>query len=115
MKKSIVLVCIFMLFAGAVFAQNRPEITVVNNTGYTIYYLYVSPATSDGWGNDVLGSSQTLRSGYEIRVSLPYPLESERFYDFRAVDEDDDSYYKWNVRITPNSRVVFVFDDIDLD
>ena len=34
-------------------------------------------------------------------------------YDIQLVDEDGDSYTKWNVLITPNARIVFTIGDLD--
>ena len=112
MKKYIFLGLIFALLTGFAFAQNLPQVTVVNNTGYTFHYLYLAPESSGDWGDDVLGN-QILRDGQRIQVTLPYPLERERVYDFWAIDEDGDDYYKWDIRVTQGARVVFVFDDID--
>jgi len=110
-----VMLAVTLLLGGAVTgeaAQNLPQITIVNKTGYTFYYLYVSPTASEVWGRDVLGSG-VLRSGYEMVVTLPYPINVTNTYDIKAVDVDGDSYTKWNVTVRPNSRIEFVFADID--
>ena len=67
MKKYIFLGLIFALLTGFAFAQNLPQVTVVNNTGYTFYELYVSPSISDDWGDDILGN-QILKDGAQIDV-----------------------------------------------
>jgi hypothetical protein len=64
-----------------------PVLTVVNDTGYTFYYLYIAPSTSNSWGTDVLGA-QTLRSGRSFRYTLP----NTGGWDIKAVDSDGDSY-----------------------
>ena len=120
MKKILVtlfaaLLAVTLSLGGAVTSeasQNLPRITIVNNTGYTFYYLYVSPTASDVWGRDVLGS-RVLRSGYEFGVTLPHPTDVTNTYDIMAVDVDGDSYTKWNVLVRPNQRIEFVFADID--
>jgi hypothetical protein len=58
---------------------------VLNNSGETIAYLYVSPSNSDTWGNDVLGD-EVLAAGDSFRVTN---LESGT-YDLRAEDGDED-------------------------
>jgi len=92
--------------------QTLPSITIVNNTGYTIYYLYVSPTTSSSWGNDMLGT-QVLRSGNQISVTLPYQISTVSRYDIKVVDLDGDSYTKMNVSVSANSRIVFTMADFD--
>ena len=91
-----------------------PVITVVNNTGYTCHYLYLSPVSSDDWEEELLGDD-ILESGQSVRVRLEFPLSRENRYDFKMVDLDGDSYTKWDVPLTENAVVVFVFDDIDTD
>jgi len=92
-------------------SDGLPEITIVNETGYLGYYLYVSPVTSDRWGEDVLGR-EVLRSGNSFRVRLNQPLSRVNRYDFRLVDLDGDSYEIRNLAISNNSTVVFRFNDM---
>jgi len=93
-------------------STERPVITVVNNTGYTCYYLYLSPSSTDDWEEELLGDS-ILESGQSVRVRLEYPLSRENRYDFLMVDLDGDTYTKWRVLLTEDAVVVFTFDDID--
>jgi len=94
-------------------AQSNPSITIVNNTGYTVYYVYISPTTHTSWGNDRLGSDQVLRNGNYVTLRLPYPLSEVSRYDIRLTDLDGDTYTRMNVLVTANARIVFTFDDID--
>ena len=67
------------------------EVTIVNDTGYDIHYLFFSPSDSQMWGVDQLDMDTILTPGQS--VSLLLPLESyEVSYDVQAVDEDTDSY-----------------------
>jgi len=91
-----------------------PVITVVNRTGYTCFYLYLSPVTNDNWEEDVLGD-EILESGQSVGVRLEFPLSRENRYDFKMVDLDGDSYTKWNVLLSENAVIVFTFDDFDTD
>ena len=94
--------------------QESVTITIVNNTGYNVLYLYISPADSSSWGSDVLGSSEILRNNASRRVTLP-PLDVTRRYDIKLVDRDGDSYTRWNVAITNNMNITFTISDIDLE
>jgi hypothetical protein len=93
-------------------ADNASSITIINNTGYTGYYLYVSPTSSDSWGDDMLGSD-ILSNGDSVNVRLPVPLSTADRYDIRLEDSDGDDYTKFNVLISANSVIEFTFDDID--
>jgi len=93
-------------------AAELPVITVVNNTGYTCYYLYLSPVTTDDWEEELLGDD-ILPSGQSVKVRLEYPLSRENRYDFKMINLNGNSYTKWNVLLTEGAVVTFTFDDID--
>jgi len=112
--KKIAFVLLFMLpFLFSVSAQTNPSITIVNNTGYTVYYVYVSQTASDNWGSDRLDSNETLPNGQAVSITLPYPLNVVNRYDIKLEDSDGDTYTKMNVQVTANSAIVFTFDDFD--
>ena len=90
--------------SGSSSVSGAYNMTIVNNTGYTVYYVNVSHSSSDSWGNDVLGSS-ILSNGQSITV----PLSRGGLWDIRLKDSDGDYYIKYN--ISANSRVVFTFSD----
>jgi hypothetical protein len=104
----------FFLLAGifTLSAQNLPSINIVNNTGYDIYFLYVSSSEDDEWGEDILGTD-VLEDGMTFTYRLPQPLNRVSVYDFMEEDEDGDSYTKMEVSVTNNARIVFTLDDID--
>ena len=91
-------------------AQTGQTMTIVNRTGYTVYYVYVSPRASDTWGADLLGRD-VLRDGQSVRVPLPHSANNQ--YDIRLVDSDNDSYTKSNINVVPNQTVEFTFSDYD--
>jgi hypothetical protein len=90
---------------AAVAADYYVEIT--NNTGYTIMYMYVSPAKSDSWEEDVLGDD-VLPSGKTQRVNLT-GYKSPMF-DIRLVDEDGDKYTFWGVNVSTDDITVTIGD-----
>jgi hypothetical protein len=105
---------IFVIFLGGfVSSQDLPRVTIVNNTGYTVYYMYISQSATSSWEEDVLHDS-VLPNGESYRVRLLYPLNVTNRYDIRLKDSDGDTYTKWNVLITPDSRIVFTLSDIDI-
>ncbi|HOB91136.1 MAG TPA: hypothetical protein PKM68_04080 [Bacillota bacterium] len=87
-------------------------IKIVNNTGYTIYHLYVSPATSSSWGDDLLGFFGIIEDGEEYDTGIP---ADATLYNIRLVDSDGDSYTQWDVDVSRSSTVQFTIWDIDLD
>jgi hypothetical protein len=112
MKKSILIGLLFFMGIFALSAQNLPSINIVNNTGYDIYYLYVSPSQDEDWGDDIL-KDHVLKDGGTFTYRLPQSLSNVSVYDFMAEDEDDDVLVKWEITIVNDARIVFTFDDYD--
>ena len=102
-----------LLGVYAVFAQDLPSVRIVNNTGYTIYYVFVSPSDNEFWGNDILADDEILENGQTLMFELTRPLSQVNVYDIRLIDEEDDSYRKMGITITNNARIVFTIDDLD--
>ncbi|MCL2067094.1 MAG: hypothetical protein FWG99_06480 [Treponema sp.] len=103
----------FVVLLAALPAQQNPSITIVNNTGYTVWYVYMSQTASNSWGNDLLKSDEILSDGTSVSLQLPFPLNVVNRYDIRLEDSDGDTYTKMNVMVRANSAIVFTFDDID--
>ena len=101
----------FLSSMSAQSTSNNPSVTIVNNTGYTVYRVYISPVASDSWGDDRLASNQTLSNGQSVSLRLPHPTNVVNRYDIKLVDKDGDSYTKTNVLVSSNSRIEFTFGD----
>jgi hypothetical protein len=94
--------------AGSGRPANAPVITVKNNTGSDIYFLYISKANIDKWEEDVL-DDEVLEAGETVEVTLP----ARGKWDLRAEDEDDDSYTIYNINVQGKKTVVISLDDLD--
>lgn len=112
--KRILLSLFLSVIIVSAFSQNGPAIRILNNTGYTVEYIYVSQTASDNWYEDILGD-KVLPDGESVTVNLPYPLDVTNRYDIRIVDEDEDNYTKWDVLVNADSRIEFTLSDIDED
>ena len=103
MRMKLFTASVFMCFAvlcASFTAKAENVVQIVNQTGKTITYLYVSPSGTDSWEEDVLAPDvlniRTLESGYYCEVNL----EMADLYDLRAVyrDGSSDEYFQINVR-----------------
>ena len=92
---------------------NGPPVIIVNNTGYPVLEVYISPADADSWGQDRLADGQILSSGESLTLNLPLAVETMDTYDIRLVDSDGDSYVQWDLQVSPDDTIVFTFDDIE--
>ena len=109
MRIKVFLAALLMLCSSSLVMAADYYVDITNRAGYTIYYMYVSPADSKSWEEDVLGSD-VLMNGDTQRVTLTgykSPL-----FDIRLVDEDDDSYTFWNVDVSTRDIVV-TLDNLD--
>lgn len=68
-------------------AQNL-DFRIVNNSGFVLMELYVSPQSSSQWGSDVLGRN-VIESPGSAMVRFPKG-GSECVYDIRMVFDDGD-------------------------
>ncbi|MEW6569167.1 MAG: hypothetical protein AB1449_13580 [Chloroflexota bacterium] len=65
-----------------------PEtVTLINNSQTTICYVLISPSTSQSWGSDWLGSSETLPPG----SSRNFAVAPGQQYDLQALDCDQNT------------------------
>jgi hypothetical protein len=79
------------------WAQMYEKIMVVNSTGYTIAEVYIAPASSDSWEEDVLGVD-VLVDGDEVEI------------DFRRSENTCD----WHLMVIYDDGEQAVWDGLDL-
>ena len=93
-------------------ASAQPSITLVNNTGYDIWWVYISLPDDESWGDDLLDDNEILDNGQSLTINLPYTISSVNRYDIMLEDSDGDGYYKMNTAVTDNARIVFTLADL---
>lgn len=97
MKRAILTFAIFALLAAAGgCGADNPSVTIANAMGaWDIHCVYISPAHSDEWGDDLLGEDEILEHGQKFTTGVEAGT-----YDIRIVDEDQDTYTRRAVEIT---------------
>lgn len=96
-----------LLTTVAAQAQKNYYVDITNATGFTIMYVYVSPADARNWEEDVLGND-VLLDGDSQRVTLTGYRSP--VFDIQLVDEDGDTYTFWNVNVARQDIVVTLAD-----
>jgi hypothetical protein len=86
------------LFAGLTFATglafampvlaSDADFKLVNKTGYQIDSVYVSPASSDSWGADIMGKD-AVPDGAAVNITFPHSGKACKF-DIRVTYNDGD-------------------------
>ncbi len=82
------LATLFVMAFSAVAFAGAQDFTLVNNTGYDIHYVNVSPSSSNDWQNDILGSS-ILPNGNSVDVT--FNTNDVQYWDIQATFEDGSS------------------------
>ncbi|QEW06466.1 hypothetical protein [Nitrincola iocasae] len=109
MKIKLILAFLLSLFISNSALAADYYVDITNNTGYTIYYIYISPEKSTSWEEDVLGD-EVLPNNETRRVTIT-GYKSPMF-DIHLIDEDDDTYTFWGVDVSKQDLVV-TLDDLD--
>lgn len=92
----IVMLAVGIIAGGAInniAYAGRQDFTLVNYSGRTIYYLYVSRSDHTGWEEDLLGNG-VLKHGDSRKINFS-SNENGRYWDIRVVFEDGSDWY-WN-------------------
>ena len=91
------------LVSGSAAWAGKQDFVLVNDTGYEVVEIYVSPTSEDDWEEDVLGRD-TLADGE--RVTITFDRDEDRCrYDIKLVDEDGDEAIWTNVNLCRVSTV----------
>lgn len=104
----------FSSCAGIQGSPELPVITIVNNTGSSIWYIFISEITSFLKGDDWLDSDQIVGNGQSVKLKLMYPLDRVNVYSIKLVDSEGNLYIKTEVPVSNDSRIVFTSSDLML-
>ena len=90
-----------MAFASVAFAGAQ-DFTLVNNTGYPIYKVNVSAASTNNWEEDILGSD-ILANGEAVHVT--FGVGNQQYWDINAVFEDGSSLSWYGIDLLSVAQV----------
>lgn len=79
------------------------DFTLVNRTGYDIAEVYVSPAKSKNWEEDVMGDD-VLEDQHSVPISFP-ARSKVCTYDLKVVFTDGDEAYWTNFDLCTISKI----------
>lgn len=85
---------------------NGDEATIIveNNTSVSVFYMYISECGDDEWGNDELGSSETISPGedreFDVEAGcwdLRAEFSDETFAEDFGIDLDEGDEFTWEL------------------
>ena len=105
MKKMRILVLsmlLLVLFCSCAYAS-KLDFTLVNNTGYRIDIVNVTPATSDSWEEDIMGKDY-LENGQTVEIHFPSKSDS-KLWDLQVVYTNGENFFWYDLDLTKVSSV----------
>jgi hypothetical protein len=94
------------LYSGKADAQQNPNFTLVNATGYTIDQVFASRPRNNSWGDDILGQGQLEDGQY---VEITFNTNACR-WDLKVVYDDNDTSVWENVNLCQISKLTLFWD-----
>lgn len=88
MKKILVaasMLVVMFLFAETSANSQALYFFVTNNTGVTLNNIYVTPAETNNWGNDIL-PNDLFENSTSVRVDIPADYGSTCLFDMKITD-----------------------------
>ncbi|SNR99527.1 MULTISPECIES: argininosuccinate lyase [unclassified Azospirillum] len=85
-KRMIMSAFVLTALVGNAWAEAKQNFTLKNRTGYTISEVYVSPAKSDDWEEDILGRD-VLSEGERVDITFSRK-EKSCIWDLKVVYDD---------------------------
>lgn len=79
------LVLVLSLFSAKSSSAQALTYDVVNNTGVTLVDIFVSPAESNHWGNDILPNN-LFENGTTVTVTIPDGFGTSCLFDMKITD-----------------------------
>ena len=94
----LMLSAIAICFAAVAFARaGKQDFVLHNETGVEIHELYVSPHSSNNWGEDVLGQD-TLPAGKSVKITF----------------DDQEKSVKWDLKVDDGNKHTIEWENLDL-
>ena len=90
-----------MAYASVAFAGAQ-DFVLVNNTGFPIYKVNVSAASTNSWEEDILGSD-ILPNGSSVHVT--FGVGNQQYWDIQAIFEDGSSLAWYGIDLLSTYQV----------
>jgi hypothetical protein len=107
---SLAAVAAVMVFSPTLASAAPQDFTLVNDTGYELKSLFISPTTSNDWQDDVLGAD-TLATGASLEIHFPGGRGETCQWDMKVSYADDSSHEWTDVNLCSISKVTINYDE----
>ena len=86
-------------------AESQLDFSLVNDTGYEINKVFLSPTKSDDWGDDVLGKGVRLPDGESTDITFHRRAVHAGNWDLKILFNDGEYRYWRNFDLTTISEI----------
>src|ERR1700720_1646303 len=100
-----ILLLILSLAPSPARAESALDFVLVNDTGYTIDKVFVSPSKLEEWGADVMGPDDQVPDGKSVKIHFTRAHEKDTKWDLKIVFTDNESRYWTNLDLSTISEV----------
>ncbi|WP_053227986.1 hypothetical protein [Spirochaeta cellobiosiphila] len=118
MKKIVAILFIMAIISGSsLYAIDVDDLNYIlfdNTTDNDIEYIFISPADSDYWGPEVLGSEWVLSAGGQLGYFILYPHESDDF-DIMVIDSEQNVHIAWDFTISDDEEASLVLTSVNMN
>ena len=94
----------FNLLPATASAESALDFVLVNDTGYEIDQVYVSPTKAEEWGSDILGQD-TLGDGQSAKIHFDRAHEKTTKWDIKIVFSDKEYRFWTDLDLSTISEV----------
>jgi hypothetical protein len=100
-----ILLAVLALAPSTARAESALDFTLVNDTGYTIDKVFVSPSRQEKWGEDVMGPDDQVPDGKSVHIRFSREHEKDTKWDLKIVFTDNESRYWTDLDLSTISEV----------
>ncbi|RKX79798.1 MAG: hypothetical protein DRP60_04110 [Spirochaetes bacterium] len=108
--KKLVLLIILTTVLAQILSAIEGYFEIINETGFDIYYVYVSKVADDSWGEDELGDD-VIANGETYQFYVEDPEYTK--FDIRVEDLDGDFYTIPGVDLASQTAITFTRDNLN--
>ena len=103
-----VFICVVSLFiVSTASAQGKQDFDLVNQTGYAISEVYITPHNANDWGENVFGDDDPLKNGEKTTIVFSRK-EKSKWWDLYVVDKIGNRFEWDNLNLLEISEVTLI-------
>jgi len=100
-----ILLVILSLAPSRAQAESVLDFVLVNDTGYTIDKVFISPSKLEEWGEDVMGPDDQVPDGKSVKIHFSRAHEKDAKWDIKIIFTDNESRYWTDLDLSTISEV----------